>query len=257
MAALIQSLMSSVVLPSRERCIHITDNTQQCQCPWFVSLPLDPYICGQCGHGIHAHVDYVSMVVNHHPPAQCAAYVQKTPLAQRCTCEAQLCDHIVADNAYRIGEPWNVLDNSRGNNVAFHGVDVINFSNDIVNSTFTPFVNSNANTDTFSRDANLTPVTAAPIFSPSPRHAFSPTDNAGNIPPPPPTPSLLASSTPPGIQSDVTQAEGYNPDHYFVQYPGYSMDNPYAHQADGGATGESFGYQYHSPHTEAGSDPYI
>ncbi|KAK0458416.1 uncharacterized protein EV420DRAFT_1764083 [Desarmillaria tabescens] len=250
MAALIQSLMSSVVLPSRERCIHITDNTQQCQCPWFVSLPLDPYICGQCGHGIHAHVDYVSMVVNHHPPAQCAAYVQKTPLAQRCTCEAQLCDHIVADNAYRIGEPWNVLDNSRGNNVAFHGVDVINFSNDIVNSTFTLFVNSNANTDTFSRDANLTPINTAPIFSPGPYN------DAGNIPLAPYIPSPSTSHTPSGIQSDV-QVQGYSPDHYFVQYPGHSMVNPYAHQADVSAMGESFGYQYYSPHTEAGSDPYI
>ncbi|KAK0458420.1 uncharacterized protein EV420DRAFT_1747956 [Desarmillaria tabescens] len=176
------------------------------------------------------------MVVNHYPPTQCAAYVQKTPLAQRCTCEAQLCDHVVIDNPFRHVDPSSVLDNFPGNIDTFHSVDAISFSNDIVNSTFTPFVNSNANTDTFSRDANLAPITAAPIFSPSPNN------NAGNIPFAPYMPSPSASHTPSGIQSDVTQAEGYNPDHYFVQYPGYSMNSPYAYQPDGGATGENFGY---------------
>ncbi|KAK0435431.1 uncharacterized protein EV420DRAFT_320575 [Desarmillaria tabescens] len=118
-------------LPSRERCIHITDNTQQCQCPWFVSILLDPYICGQCGHGIHAHVDYVSMVVNHYPPTQCAAYVQKTPLAQRCTCEAQLCDHVAINNLFRHADPSSVLDNFAGNNDTSYSVDAISFSNDL------------------------------------------------------------------------------------------------------------------------------
>ncbi|KAK0458424.1 uncharacterized protein EV420DRAFT_355240 [Desarmillaria tabescens] len=147
--------MSPTVLPSRERCTHTTDNTQQCQCPWFASPPLDPYICGQCGHGIHAHVDYVSMVVNHHPPAQCAAYVQKMPLAQRCTCEAQLCDHVAINNLFRHADPSSVLDNSPGNIDTFHSVDVISFSNDVVNSTFTPFVNSRA----------LRPATPHPAFN--------------------------------------------------------------------------------------------
>ncbi len=40
-------------------------------------LTLSQYICGACGHGIHSHVDYVSMIVNHYPATQCAAYVQK------------------------------------------------------------------------------------------------------------------------------------------------------------------------------------
>ncbi|KAK0458419.1 uncharacterized protein EV420DRAFT_1747955 [Desarmillaria tabescens] len=197
--------MSSAVLPSRERCIHITDNIQQCQCPWFASPPLDPYVCGQCGHGIHAHVDYVSMVVNHYPPTQCAAYVQKTPLAQRCTCEAQLCDHIVADNAYRIEEPWNVLDNFPGNNDASHSVDAISFSNDVVNNIAAQFVNSD--TDSLSHDANLTPITAAPTFPLSPRHAFSPYNDDDDIPLAPhmPSGSPSASHTLSGIQSDVTR----------------------------------------------------
>ncbi|KAK0435435.1 uncharacterized protein EV420DRAFT_1653185 [Desarmillaria tabescens] len=192
------------------------------------------------------------MVVNHYPPTQCAAYVQKTPLVQRCTCEAQLCDHAVADNPYRIAEPWNVLDNFPGNNEASHSVDAIGLSNDVVNSTLTPFVNSY--TDPFSHDANLTPITAPPTFSPSPRHAFSPY-NAGNIPVVPYMTSPLASHTPSGIQSDVAQVQGYSPDHYFIQYPGHSMDNPYAHQPEGGATGESFEYQYYSPNAMYGATP--
>ncbi|KAK0458415.1 uncharacterized protein EV420DRAFT_1764082 [Desarmillaria tabescens] len=248
--------MSSAVLPSRERCVHITDNTQQCQCPWFVSILLDPYICGQCGHGIHAHVDYVSMVVNHYPPTQCAAYVQKTPLAQRCTCEAQLCDHVAINNLFRHADPSSVLDNFAGNNDTSYSVDAISFSNDFVNSTFTPFVNSNANTDTFSRDANLTPINTAPIFSPGPYN------DAGNIPLAPYIPSPSTSHTPSGIQSDVAQVQAYSSDHYFVQYAGHFMDNPYAHQPDGGATGENFDHQYRSPNAngatpEARSGSYI
>ncbi len=40
-----------------------------------LTVPQD--ICGHCGHGIHAHADYVSIVVNHYPANQCAAYAQK------------------------------------------------------------------------------------------------------------------------------------------------------------------------------------
>ncbi|PBK77636.1 hypothetical protein ARMSODRAFT_946477 [Armillaria solidipes] len=84
--------MSSIVLPSRGQCIQITNDSQHCQCLWFFppeSPLLDQNICGLCGHGIHAHADYVSIVVNHYPANQCAAYVQRTTLMQRCTCEAQ------------------------------------------------------------------------------------------------------------------------------------------------------------------------
>ncbi|KAK0458408.1 uncharacterized protein EV420DRAFT_354613 [Desarmillaria tabescens] len=224
--------MSSALLPSRAQCIHITDNVQHCQCSCFVPTLLEPNICGQCAHGIHAHVDYVSMVVNHYPPTQCAAYVQKTPLVQRCTCEAQLCDHVVIDNPYRVPEPWNVLDNFPGDIDTSHSVDAISFSNDVVNGTFTPFANSY--TDTFYHDANLTPITAAPIFSPSPYN------DAGNIPLAPCMPSPSASHFPPGIQSDVAQVQAYSSDQYFVEYPGHS---------NGVATGEKFEYHYYSPNT--------
>ncbi|KAK0458412.1 uncharacterized protein EV420DRAFT_1542116 [Desarmillaria tabescens] len=196
------------------------------------------------------------MVVNHYPPTQCAAYVQKTPLTQCCTCEVWLSDHVAINNLFRYTEPSSVFDNFAGNNDASHSVDAISFSNNFVNSTFTPFGNSNANTDTFHQDANLTSTTAAPTFSPSPCRAFSPYNDVGNIPLAPYMPSPSTSHTPSGIQSDV-QVQGYSPDHYFVQYPGHSMVNPYAHQADVSAMGESFGYQYYSPNTEAGSDPYI
>ncbi|PBK77614.1 hypothetical protein ARMSODRAFT_1010265 [Armillaria solidipes] len=47
-----------------------------------------------CGHGIHAHVDYLSPVVHHCPSTHCAAYVQKTPQTQDRTCGAPLADHV-------------------------------------------------------------------------------------------------------------------------------------------------------------------
>ncbi len=43
----------------------------------FIYIPVLTFsqdICSLCGHGIHAHADYVSMVVNHYPVNQCAAY---------------------------------------------------------------------------------------------------------------------------------------------------------------------------------------
>ncbi|KAK0458430.1 uncharacterized protein EV420DRAFT_1747963, partial [Desarmillaria tabescens] len=187
--------MSSAVLPSRERCIHATDNIQQCQCPWFASLLLDPHICGRCGHGIHTHVDYVSMVVNHYPPTQCAAYVQKTPLTQCCTCETWLYDHVAINNPFRHAEPWNVLDNFAENNDASHGVDAINHPNDAINGPFTPFSPVHSDIDASYHDANLTPSTAAPIFSPIPRHAFGTYNDAGNVPLTPHMSSPSASNT--------------------------------------------------------------
>ncbi|KAK0458423.1 uncharacterized protein EV420DRAFT_355136 [Desarmillaria tabescens] len=245
--------MSSALLPSRAQCIHITDNVQRCQCSCFVPTLLEPNICGRCGHGIHTHVDYVSMVVNHYPPTQCVAYVQKTALVQRCTCEAQLCDHVVIDNPYRIAEPWNVLDNFLGNNDASQSVDAISFSNDVVNGTFTPSANSD--TDTFYHDANLTSITAAPTFSSSHRHAFSPYNDAGNIPLAPYMSSPSASNTPAGIQLGVAQVQAYSSDHYFVQYPGHSVNNPYPCQLDGDAAGENIEYHYYSPKTMHGATP--
>ncbi len=81
--------MSAVTLPSRGQCVY----DHHCHCPQFAPTLLDPvgshspstipvlmffqYICANCVHGIHTHVDYVSMVVSHYPPTRCAAYVQK------------------------------------------------------------------------------------------------------------------------------------------------------------------------------------
>ncbi|KAK0458409.1 uncharacterized protein EV420DRAFT_1747950 [Desarmillaria tabescens] len=201
------------------------------------------------------------MFVNHYPPTQCAAYVQKTPLTQCCTCETWLADHVAINNLFRHAEPWKVLDNFAGNNDTSHSLDVINFFNDAVNDTFTPSANSD--TDTFYHDANPTPITAAPTFPLSAHHPSRPYNDVGNIPLAPSSPSPSASNTPSGIQSDDTQAQGYHSDHYFVRYPDHFMNNPYAHQPDGGATGGSFEHHYYSPNTmhgatpEAGSDSYI
>ncbi len=40
-------------------------------------LMFSQLICGRCGHGIHAHRDYVSMFVHHCPAMNCAAYYPK------------------------------------------------------------------------------------------------------------------------------------------------------------------------------------
>ncbi|SJL04592.1 uncharacterized protein ARMOST_07960 [Armillaria ostoyae] len=247
--------MSSAVFPSRGQCTQVTNHTQRCQCPSFASPLLDPYICVNCGHGIHAHADYVSMVVNHYPPTQCAAYVQKTPLAQRCTCEAQLCDHISIDNLYRSAEPWTVLDYFPDKTGPSYSPAAISFSNDAINDPYTP------SSMTFSRDANLMPVTTAPVFSPSPR-ASIPSSEVGNISlAPTPISSPFASSASSGIQSDITQAQAYSPDDRFVQYPDHFMNDSYDRQPDGGATDENLYYHGHSnvtygPTPEAWSGPY-
>ncbi|KAK0210320.1 hypothetical protein DFS33DRAFT_1483429 [Desarmillaria ectypa] len=237
--------MSSAALPSRGQCIQVTDN--HCQCPCFASTFLDQHICGQCGHGIHAHVDYVSMVVSYYPPTQCAAYVQKTPLAQRCTCEAQLCDHIATDNMYCSAEPWTDLDFFMDSNSPSHNTAMISFSNDAINHPYTPspMSLSSVNPDTviFSHDTNLMPITRAPIFFPSPRSSFNPSNDVGSIPFASTSISSPSSSASSGIQSDITQIQAYSSYDYFVQYPDHSMNNTYALQPNGDATNESFEYQ--------------
>ncbi len=90
-------LMSLTRLPPRARCIQITDRNVTCQCPWFnapsvpsldhvgslsirplhLTLQSSQFSCVDCGHGIHAHVDYESKVVFHNPTTHCAAYAQK------------------------------------------------------------------------------------------------------------------------------------------------------------------------------------
>ncbi|SJL04552.1 uncharacterized protein ARMOST_07919 [Armillaria ostoyae] len=54
-----------------------------------------------CGHGIHAHADYLSLVVHHCPTKYYVAYVQKTPKTQECSCGALLVDHVPVFNTHR------------------------------------------------------------------------------------------------------------------------------------------------------------
>ncbi|KAK0477763.1 hypothetical protein EDD18DRAFT_1210363 [Armillaria luteobubalina] len=159
--------MSSIVLPSRGQCIQITDNGQPCQCQWFFppqSPLLDQLVCGLCGHGIHAHADYMSIIVNHYPTNHCAAYAQTTHLTQRCTCEAQLYRHIATDNLYRLPEPWTVLDYF---NPYSNGPSLGATTSNNVNSPFFPNTTSSSNysTSILYRDATSIPFT--PTYMPS------------------------------------------------------------------------------------------
>ncbi|SJL04548.1 uncharacterized protein ARMOST_07915 [Armillaria ostoyae] len=102
--------MSSTSLPLRARCIQAHSGTA-CWCPWFVSpasTVLDQSSCAACSHGIHGHVDYVSMFVHCCAATQCAAYAQKTPQTQACTCSAQLADHGLAVNLHRPADPSDI-----------------------------------------------------------------------------------------------------------------------------------------------------
>ncbi|KAK0240639.1 hypothetical protein EDD85DRAFT_496414 [Armillaria nabsnona] len=90
----------------RGRCLEHTGNAL-CQCSYFTPHrdllqwhTLDQSRC-VCGHGIHAHADYISPVVHHCPATNCVAYVQKTPQTQECTCMALLVDHKAVVNLYR------------------------------------------------------------------------------------------------------------------------------------------------------------
>ncbi|KAK0228100.1 hypothetical protein IW262DRAFT_577250 [Armillaria fumosa] len=94
--------MALTVLPRRARCIHISDGIVPCRCPWFhaPTLPVLELNCVECGHDIHAHVDYESKVVFHNPDTHCAAYAQKAHKSQACTCSVQLFDHEPIVNVY-------------------------------------------------------------------------------------------------------------------------------------------------------------
>ncbi|KAK0435441.1 uncharacterized protein EV420DRAFT_320930 [Desarmillaria tabescens] len=122
-------------------------------------------ICGLCARGIHPHADYVSIIFNHYPTNQCAAYVQKTSLIQRCACEAQFCEHIAIDNSYRFLDPWTVLDHF----------------NDTINGPYArSFVLFDYNAKFSSGDTDPIPITLAPIFSPFiSSHTFSPSGARG------------------------------------------------------------------------------
>ncbi|KAK0240644.1 hypothetical protein EDD85DRAFT_1021851 [Armillaria nabsnona] len=213
--------MSSIVLPSRGQCIHIIDDSQPCQCQWFFppdSSLLDQLVCGLCGHGIHAHADYISIVVNHYPANQCAAYAQQTHLMQFCTCGAQFCEHIGTYNSYRIPEPWSVL---RHFDPDTNGPSPSVTTSSYFNNANSPFslntMSSDYNTAILSDDARNLSLNTAPTSSPS-----------------------AGSSTSPAIEPNTTQTLGYSPDGYFAQHVNYVVHSPYAGPSGDGATNESF-----------------
>ncbi|KAK0458405.1 uncharacterized protein EV420DRAFT_1542078 [Desarmillaria tabescens] len=231
------SLSPLTALPPRGQCTQVIDNVQHCHCPCFTppaSILLDQNICGLCGHGIHSHVDYVSMVVDHYPQTQCAAYVQKTPLTQCCTCEAWLSDHVAINNWFRSVEPRNVMGNFSDIDGPSSDANAIRFSNDAINNPSTPsFIMSSpsasSDTITFFHDANLVLSTGAPIFSPS------------------------TNSAPSDIQSDITQTQAYASDHHSVQYPDHFI-NSYTRQPDGDAADESL-YYHNDPNVIYSATP--
>ncbi|KAK0240660.1 hypothetical protein EDD85DRAFT_496925 [Armillaria nabsnona] len=153
--------MSSVLsLPSRGQCIQVTDNLQRCQCPSFVST-LDLLICGLCGHGIHAHVDYISMFVHQCAAINCAAYYPKTPRVQACTCSASLIEHMPVVNMYRSPTPLP------------YGTDALP-----------------SHVNAFTGDATNIPFTPVPVPSPSINDA--PSYSYGEILAPAPQPVIQA-----------------------------------------------------------------
>ncbi|KAK0445571.1 hypothetical protein EV421DRAFT_1902504 [Armillaria borealis] len=199
--------------------------SKRCQCLWFFppdSPLLDQDICSLCGHGIHAHADYVSMVVNHYPANQCAVYAQKTCLTQRCTCEAQFCEHIATDNSYRLPEPWTVLDyfNPDINRPSSSLALTSSYSSN-VNGPFSPSTSSSNYTTVLSGDARNISLTPASASSPS---------------------SASASSA---IQPDTAQTLDYSSDSHFTQYPDHFVNLPYAGLPEGHSTNKTFEHQDH------------
>ncbi|PBK96282.1 hypothetical protein ARMGADRAFT_1061026 [Armillaria gallica] len=208
--------MSSIILPSRGRCIQITDGIQHCQCLWFFPTQslLDPNICGHCGHGIHAHADYVSTVVNHYPANQCAAYAQQTHMMQFCTCGTQFFEHIGTYNSYHIPEPWTVLRYfNLDNNGPPLSITSSGYSND-ANSPFSPNTTSSSNYSppTFSGDASAVPLAFTPTYMSSP----SPNANSSY----PYGDTVIFAPTPqPVVQMAIPQIEAVEVEHsYGVQY---------------------------------------
>ncbi|KAK0483157.1 hypothetical protein IW261DRAFT_1461782 [Armillaria novae-zelandiae] len=228
--------MSSILLPSRGQCIQITDDRQPCQCVWFfppesplldqvgshppalVMLMLSQDICGRCRHGVHAHVNYISTVVNNYPGNRCAAYAEKTRLTQDCTCGAQFYDHIATYNLYRLREPWTVILEYFNPGIgSSSATTMIDYSND-ANVAFSPAPRSSDYTPAISSDD-------ASNISVTPAHVYS-------------TPVASTSST---VQTDTAGTLRYSPDGYFPHYSNHPVNSPPT--PEGGATNGSFQYQ--------------
>ncbi|SJL04578.1 uncharacterized protein ARMOST_07945 [Armillaria ostoyae] len=170
----------------------------------------------------------------------------QTPLTQRCTCEAQLCDHVAIDNPYRVAEPWNVLDYFSDSSV--HSSNVSSRSDDTMNHSFMPnSVSFSSNT----ANGSLMPVPPAPIYlnyMGSRVFGPGPSRDAGNTPFNPTIQSYpSASSALSSIQGpDITQTQAYSPDNSFVQYLDHVYNDSYARQSGGSAMTGGYEYQYYS-----------
>ncbi|KAK0225251.1 hypothetical protein EDD85DRAFT_857106, partial [Armillaria nabsnona] len=188
------------------------------------------------------HIDYISMVVHNFPATQCAAYVQKTPLSQCCTCEVQLCDHIATTNSYKSVEPWNTLEDFTHNNGPSSDVNGIGFSNDGMDNLSTPsfmffsFYIAEETLDLFT----LT-YTSSPCISSC---AFSSSRNVGTHFIPTPISSRSGSGTLFGIQPGITQTPTFSADDCFIHYPNNFINNTYVRQPGRSMSGSS-GYQGH------------
>ncbi|KAK0434710.1 hypothetical protein EV421DRAFT_1909177 [Armillaria borealis] len=87
-------------LPDRSRCLVLN-----CSCNSFT--PRSPFmvpeneqiLCSICSHGVHAHADIQSVIVNQFIAQECFSFVQKT--AETCTCTAPLADHVPIVNPHR------------------------------------------------------------------------------------------------------------------------------------------------------------
>ncbi len=143
----------------------------------------------------------------------------QTTLTQRCTCEAQFCEHVATDNLYRLLDPWAVLDYFNPD-ISGPSSSAPTSSYSDVNSPFSPnTMSSDYNTAILSGDARNIFLTATSISSPS------------------------AASTSSAIQPDTTQTVGYSSDGYFAQYPNHFVSSPYVGPSEGDATNESVEYQ--------------
>ncbi|KAK0502767.1 hypothetical protein EDD18DRAFT_1099800 [Armillaria luteobubalina] len=181
-------------------------------------LTLSQNICVHCGHGIHAHADYISMVVHHYLPTQCVTYVQKAPLTQRCTCEIWLCDHIPITNLYHSVEPSTVLDQyPPDDSSASYSPAAISISNNTINGPYMPGF-------------------TVPVFYPRHQQAFSPSSDMESVPF-----ALASISSPSSSMSSAT----YSSHEYFVRHPDQFMNNS-AHQPHRDVVHEGIEYQGYS-----------
>ncbi|KAK0210323.1 hypothetical protein DFS33DRAFT_1292345 [Desarmillaria ectypa] len=119
--------MAPIKVPYRARCLEVADGSNPCQCQWFISPPslvANKFACSKCGHGIHAHADYVSKIVHHCSPTHCVAYVQETPRTQACTCTAMLVHHRPMQNPYRLPEAPTLIAQLSNQDVSTGGVQL-------------------------------------------------------------------------------------------------------------------------------------